>query len=141
MTISLVTAGACALINLWLAFRIGRIRRAHGIYVGDGGNDVLARRMRSQANFVEYAPFVLILIALIEYVSGSSVLLWIAAAAFIAARIAHPFGMDGWIPGRMAGTLVTFLLLLALGLYAVSLPFTHGNPIPADGVTSPPPSA
>ncbi|GGO95284.1 hypothetical protein EV664_10589 [Stakelama pacifica] len=140
MTISLVTAGACALINLWLAFRIGQIRRAHSIFVGDGGDDRLVRRMRAQANFVEYAPFVLILIALIEYSSGTGIALWIAAGLFLIARILHPLGMDGWMPGRMIGTALTLLLLLGLGGYAIALPFLARNPIPDQGVAAPPPA-
>tara|TARA_B100000678_G_scaffold290617_1_gene304012 strand:- start:1448 stop:1879 length:432 start_codon:yes stop_codon:yes gene_type:complete len=141
MTISLITAAACALINLWLIFRIGQIRRAHAIYVGDGGNEALARRMRAQANFVENAPFVLILIALIEYAWGPGLWLWIAAGAFVLARIAHPLGMDGWMPGRMAGTLVTMLVLLGLAIAAIALPLVAHHSIPASGVVSPPPAA
>ncbi|MBR0552950.1 MAPEG family protein [Stakelama marina] len=132
LTITLVTAGACALIAVWLGFRVGQIRRAEGISVGDGGNMRLIARMRAQMNFVEYAPFVLILIALIEHAQGSSVLLWVAAAAFVIARILHAFGMDGWMPGRVTGIAVTLLLLAILGLYAVILPFesgiTHAQP-------------
>jgi uncharacterized membrane protein YecN with MAPEG domain len=35
--------------------------------VGDLGIPVLRARMRAHANFVEYTPFVLILMALLEY--------------------------------------------------------------------------
>jgi len=78
--------------------------------------------MRAQANFTEYAPFILILIALIEFTAGSSIWLWVASVAFLVARIAHPLGMDGLKGARMLGTALTFLLLVGLGLYAISLP-------------------
>ena len=126
LTVTLVTAGACAILNLWLAFRVGQVRRGKKIFIGDGGDTQLIARMRAQANFVEYAPFILILIGLIEYTQGTSLLLWIAGLAFVLARILHPFGMDGWMPGRMAGTAITLLLLLILGIYAATLPFTAG---------------
>jgi len=42
--------------------------------------------------------------------------------AFLVARIAHPLGMDGLKGARTVGTAVTFLLLVGLGLYAISLP-------------------
>ena len=126
LPITLVTAGAFALINLWLTVRIGRIRRAEGVSVGDGGSEPLTRRMRAQANFVENAPFALALIALIEFSAGSSAWLWLASAAFIAARILHPLGMDGVKYCRMVGTLVTMLLLLGLAIYAIFLAW-HGH--------------
>lgn len=123
MTITLVTAGAAALINLWLAIRTGAARRASGIDIGDGGHEPLIRRMRAHANYGESAPYILILIALLEFTCGSSIWLWTASVLFLVGRIAHPLGMDGLRAGRMLGTLVTFLLLLVLGGFAVALPF------------------
>ena len=134
MTISLATAGAAAIINLWLAIRIGAVRTKAKILVGDGGNEMLIRRMRAHANFVEYAPFILILIALIEFTSGSSWWLWGASAAFVVARILHALGMDGFKIGRMVGTILTFVLLLGLGGYAIVVPLL-GHP--TAGVVAP----
>jgi len=122
MTISLATAGAAAIINLWLAIRTGAVRTKAKVMIGDGGNEMLIRRMRAHANFVEYAPFILILIALIEFTSGSSWWLWGASAAFLVARVLHPLGMDGLLIGRMIGTALTFVLLLGLGGYAIAVP-------------------
>ena len=123
LPITLVTAGAAALINAWLVFRVGQVRRASGISIGDGGDQRLIARMRAQANFVENAPFILILIGLIELGQGPSLWLWVASIAFLLARIVHPLGMDGMRWGRMAGTIVTLLLLIGLGLYAVLTPW------------------
>ena len=122
MTITLITAGAAAIINLWLAMRTGQARGKAKVFVGDGGDEALIRRMRAHANFVEYAPFILILIALLEFTGGSSWWLWGASALFLIARVAHPFGMDGFMPARMVGTLLTFLLLLGRGGYAIAVP-------------------
>ena len=123
LPVTLVTAGGAALINAWLAMRVGQVRRASAVSIGDGGHLALATRMRAQANFVEYAPFILILIGGIEFAEGPSVLLWIVSAVFLIARVAHPLGMDGLRHGRMAGTIVTLALLVGLGLYAIYLPF------------------
>jgi uncharacterized membrane protein YecN with MAPEG domain len=126
LPITLVTAAALALINIWLTMRIGQVRQAEGVSVGDGGSDRLIRRMRAQANFVENAPFVLALVGLIEFSSGTSTWLWLASAAFIVARLLHPFGMDGTKYCRMIGTLVTMLLLVVLAGYAIFLAY-HGD--------------
>ena len=123
LPITLMTAGAAAIINLWLALRTGAVRTSSKVSIGDGGNEALIRRMRAHANFVEYAPFILILIGLLEFTTGTSIWLWVAAALFMIARVAHPLGMDGLPVGRMLGTLLTFVLLLGLGGYAITLPF------------------
>ena len=86
LPVTLVTAAACAFLTLWLSIRIGRTRGAEKISVGDGGSEPLIRRMRAQANFVENAPFVLGLIAVIEVSVGVSTWLWAASGLFLVAR-------------------------------------------------------
>ena len=72
LPISLTIAGAAAILNIWLgAYVLAKCASAGKVIsVGDGGDPRLLARMRAQANFVEYAPFVLILIALIEFAHG-----------------------------------------------------------------------
>ncbi|MEN2786316.1 MAPEG family protein [Sphingomonas qilianensis] len=122
LPITLATTGGAAIIALWLGMRVGQIRRAAQVSIGDGGNTALIARMRAQSNYVEYAPFIVALIAVLEFTTGSSTWLWGAAILFLIARVVHPLGMDGMKGGRMAGTLITFLLLLGLGGYAIALP-------------------
>ncbi len=120
LQVTLTAAAAAALLNLWLSIRIGAVRQATGISVGDGGNQALQRRMRAQLNFVENTTFVLVLIGAIELSGkGSWWLVYVAAAYFIG-RIAHAFGMDGGNAqvGRMLGTLVTMLVQLGLAVIA-----------------------
>jgi hypothetical protein len=136
LPVALTTTGAAALVNLWLAIRIGQIRRAEKISVGDGGSLRLIARMRAQSNFVEYAPLVLILLALIEAACGTSLWLWIIAGVFILGRILHAFGMDGWRPGRMFGTMATLLIMLGLALYAVAIPYLTPAPAAAPVATT-----
>jgi uncharacterized membrane protein YecN with MAPEG domain len=118
---TLAAAAAAALINIWLANRIGRIRMAEKISVGDGGNEALARRMRAQLNFAENTPFVLILLAAIELSGRGGVWLSLVAGLYMLARVLHGLGMDGgslqW--GRMVGVIVTMLIQVALALAAV----------------------
>lgn len=120
LNVTLSTAAAAAILNVWLMLRVGAVRRAEKISVGDEDNEALIRRMRAQANFVENAPFVLILIGAIELTGrGEPWLAWVAGL-FIVARVAHAFGMDGGSLqiGRMIGTIVSLLTLLGLGVVA-----------------------
>jgi uncharacterized protein len=124
LPITLSAAGAAALINFWLAMRVGRVRTTDKISMGDGGNERLIAAMRAQSNFVEYTPFVLILVALIEMATGTSTWLWVVSAVFLLGRLAHGLGMTDQLPkGRMIGTIITFLTLLGLGLYAIAVPY------------------
>ncbi|MFM7349797.1 MAG: MAPEG family protein [Erythrobacter sp.] len=121
LPVTLAAAAAAAVLNLWLGIRIGALRNALQISVGDGGSEALQRRMRAQLNYVENTGFVLVLIAAIELAgTGGQWLAYVAAAYFIG-RIAHGFGMDGGKAqvGRMIGTLVTMLVQLGLAIVAV----------------------
>ena len=76
LPISLTIAAGAALLNLWLSIRVGRVRTKEKVFVGDGGNELVTRRMRAHSNFVENTAFVLILLALVELGLGSSMWLW-----------------------------------------------------------------
>ena len=120
LQVTLSTAAAAAILNIWLMLRVGAVRQAEKISIGDEDNENLIRRMRAHANFVENAPFVLILVGVIELSGrGEPWLAWVAGL-FIIARVAHAFGMDGGSMqvGRMIGTIVSLLTLLGLGVVA-----------------------
>ena len=117
-------AAGLALVNLWLTLRVGQVRRSERVTVGDGGNDRVIRRMRAHANFAENAPLVAILVAAVELSAGTSPWLWAIAVVFLAARIAHGIGMDGWNLSRSGGTGVTMLIQIALAIWAISIPLT-----------------
>jgi uncharacterized membrane protein YecN with MAPEG domain len=123
LPIALTTAGAAALVHFWLSWRIAQLRSAENIWVGDGGNPKLTARMRAQLNFAEYAPIVLILIALIEWARGTHWWLAIVAGIFVIGRICHAFGMDGWRHGRVIGMACTAPVMIGLGVYAVVIPW------------------
>ena len=73
LPITLTSAAAAALINIWLALRVGQLRLATKTVHGDDAGGPLTRRMRAQLNFVENTAFVLILIAAIELAGNGGV--------------------------------------------------------------------
>ena len=128
LPITLTMAGAATLINAWLGMRCSQVRGARKISVGDGGDPLLTARMRAHANFVEYAPFFLILVGLIEFARGAQTWLWLVGILFILARILHAFGME---PGassklRIAGASTTLVVTIGLAIYALLLPYGLG---------------
>jgi hypothetical protein len=119
--VTLIFAAAAALVNLWLSIRCGRVRASAKISHGDGGNPLLARRMRAQLNFAENTPVILVLFLALEL--GGIDRLWLAiiAPVYIVARIAHAVGMDAESDSkaRMAGVMLTMLVTLTMAGLAV----------------------
>ena len=106
---------AAVVLNFWLGMRIGKVRHAEKVSVGDGGNETLLRRMRAQGNFVEQTPLTLALVALVEHAGKGGQWLAPAAALFIVGRVCHAIGMDGnFGAGRSIGMLTAMLLQLVL---------------------------
>ena len=138
LPITLTIAGAAALMNIWLGLRVSLLRRSQGVLVGHGNNPAVEARMRAHANFVEYAPFFLILLAAVELARGTNSWLWAAGILFIIGRLLHPFGMDkaGANKLRFVGILLTWLSLVALAAYALSIPYLQQRqaaPMPDPG--------
>ena len=112
---TLCFAAAAALVNFWLGMRCGKVRAAEKIGFGDGGNELMIRRMRAQSNFIEQTPLTVILVGLVEMSGRGGQWLAPAAAIFILGRIAHGIGMDGnFKAGRPIGMLTAMLLQLVL---------------------------
>lgn len=125
LEVTTFTAALSGLIYLVLSYRVSQVRMSEKIAIGDGGNAGLITRMRTQANFGEYVPIILILMALIEYQTGYSVLLGIVSAAIILGRIAHAIGMERPSPNpfRISGAAGTWIVLLVLSIWALILAF------------------
>ena len=122
-----ITTTLAALLAIWLivlSIRVIQGRSGDGPSMGDGGDPTVQRRIRAQGNLVEYAPFYLILSGLVEVQGGNPWVLGLLGLVFFVGRIGHgvAFGfMDHFMLGRVAGTLATFVALLALALYALGL--------------------
>ena len=100
LPITLTVAGAAAILQVWLSLRVSTLRRPLKIGVGDGGNEVLLRRMRAHGNFAENMPIFLVLLGFVELAVGSTLWLWGAGIVFVLARIAHARRSNS---GRRAG--------------------------------------
>ena len=129
LPITLTITGAAAILLIWLAGRVSRLRRQFKISLGDGGNEAMLRRIRAHANYAENMPIVLILLGLLELAGGDKRILWGAGIAFILARILHAFGMDRPSPSRMRliGMVASTLVLLGLAGWALS--YAYRQPV------------
>ncbi len=113
--------GLNALFLIYVSFRVGRVRIKTKTNLGDGGNEDMIKAIRTQGNYIEYAPAALLgLFALASLGLGA---VWIHAlgGVFLFARISHllGLGMGVWPQGRFVGTLFTMLTLLATGVLLI----------------------
>ena len=123
MHISLFSAAIAALITAWLGWRCSKLRLSDKILHGDGGNALLLRRMRAQANFTEYTPIALVLIVLLDLMDINAWALGLTALAFLVGRVLHAVGMDAETPSkaRMIGMTLTLPIMLAWAVWALLL--------------------
>jgi uncharacterized protein len=97
LPITSIIAALLAIVMLPLTIQISAKRLALGkavgdvnaVLYGDGGDEVLLRRIRAFGTFIEYVPFCLIMLALIEGAGASSTLVWTVGIAVLVGRIIH----------------------------------------------------
>ena len=114
MPITMLYAGALGLVLLVLSARVIQARGATKVYMGDGGNELMLRRMRGQANFVEYVPMALILMALLELRGAPAWELHALGATLLVARLLHGYTFafaTHFPPGRFLGAVLTQLVV------------------------------
>lgn len=107
--------GLNALYLIYVSARVGMVRTRLKINLGDGGDEEMIRAIRTQGNYVEYAPMALIGLLALAALGQGAALIHALGAAFLGARIAYLLGLGlGVFPaGRFIGTLGTMLTLLA----------------------------
>lgn len=113
----------CAVGLIYLAGRVVRLRRAHRVSVGHQGDAVLERAMRAQANFTEYVPLALLMLALAEAQGLPAWAVHLLGMGLVASRAAHFLGFRSEAAPmrlRVGGTVGTFGVLAGLAVVLVA---------------------
>lgn len=126
MTLSIVPvyAGVLALFYVFLSFRVIGSRRSERVSLGDGGNASVQSRVRVHANFAEYVPFVLLLVAFLELQGIGPVQLHILCLLLVAGRLSHAYGVSQSpqiMPLRVVGMVMTFAALIGSAVRLLTL--------------------
>ncbi len=120
-----ITAFYAALLTpifVLLSVRVIAARRGGRVAVGDGGNPLLLRRMRVHANFAEYVPLALVLMALAESLHTPNWLIHALGLLLLAARASHAAGMSQMAERfqfRVTGVAATFGVLIAASVLCI----------------------
>lgn len=109
---------------LFLSWRVIAVRRSARISLGDGGQKALQARIRAHGNFVEYAPFALVLMLGAELAGAGSLWLHLAGIALVLGRHLHALCLS-YMPRRLilrtSGMMLSFAALIVAavaGLFA-----------------------
>jgi uncharacterized membrane protein YecN with MAPEG domain len=115
MKITLLYAGLLALWFVVLSARVIMGRSGPGKpSLGDGGSLEMQRRIRGHANFTEYVPLSLILLALLEFSGVAAWMLHGLGAMLLLGRLMHGWALSFTANspvGRAAGIGLTLLSL------------------------------
>jgi len=107
-------AGLLAILFFALSIRVVAVRGR--VSLGDGGDPVVLRRMRGHANFAEYVPLILLMMAFLEYHHLATWQLHLMGTALVVARLLHGIALSftrKWPFGRFVGSALTFVLLVS----------------------------
>lgn len=122
LTVVPLYAAALSVLFVLLSLRVIRMRQARRIALGVAGDADLERRVRVQANFVEYVPFTLVLLTMAELRGAPPFLLHALCLCLLAARVSHAWGVSH-IPEnfryRIAGMAGTFTVIVGTALLLV----------------------
>ena len=119
LTIIPVFAAVFAVFFVLLSVNVIRARRLHKVGIGTGRNKAVERAMRVHANFAEYAPFSLLLIALLEINKASDWLLIGLCWVLLVGRLVHAYGVsmeNERFIFRVSGMVMTFTVILGAAL-------------------------
>jgi uncharacterized membrane protein YecN with MAPEG domain len=122
-------AAVLALLFIILSVRTIKSRREHKVAIGDGGEKSILRASRVHANFSEYVPLTLLLIAMLEIQSYSHLIIHGLCIALLAARIAHAYGVSQTNENfkfRIFGTATTINIIAICAFLLLAKPFLIG---------------
>ena len=113
MQAAVLYAGLFVILFILLKANVGRVRNSEKVMFGDGANERLQRAQRVQGNAVEDVPVTLLgLIGLAALAAP----VWLIHGLGAALHAVGLGGSSGGSPGRMWGTLLTLVVMLATGV-------------------------
>lgn len=115
-------AGILGLIYAGFTLFVVKGRFKYQVNLGDGGDSNMMKRIRVHANFMEYVPIALLLMALAEIEGASEWLLHVLGIALLIGRIIHPLGVlkvVGPSVGRTGGMILTLLVIIVASIICI----------------------
>ena len=111
-----------ALLYVVLGLQVSRLRRGNRVLFGDGDNRELRSAIRAHANFAEYVPIIVLMVALLEMSGTPALRVHLMMGTLLVARLLHPLGMYvgprtlTFQICRVGGISLTLLVLVAAAI-------------------------
>lgn len=126
-SITLLYAGLMALLNVFLALDVvGRRRKKLRSY-HHNCDEELSRHIRAHGNFAENAPFILLLILLLEVNQIHYAVLHLLGITLVVSRLFHAYGLlvgedkdPKSFKGRVYGMYGTFFIYIIVGFLGIA---------------------
>lgn len=115
-----VYAALLALLFVYLSVRTIGVRRRLQIALGDKDHPEMQRAMRVHANFAEYVPLSLVLLALVETRAPAALLMHALCLCLLVGRLLHAHGVSQTperFQFRVSGMALTFTSLIGSSLF------------------------
>lgn len=125
--ITAVYAALLAVLLVVLSVRVVGVRRARRVSLGDGDDADLRGRIRAHANFTEYTPMALLLMAMAEALGAAGLIVHALGLALTAGRIAHAVAISPVRQNlllRTIGMSLTFAVLIVAAACVLTLRFS-----------------
>jgi len=125
-TITGLYLAVLALIYLVLGLQVSRLQRGNRVLFGDGDNRELRSAIRAHANFAEYVPIIVLMVALLEMSGLPALRVHLLMGTLLVARLLHPLGMYvgprtlQFQICRVGGISLTLIVLLTAALMALT---------------------
>lgn len=122
--ITLITTGVLGIIFFIHSLRTIKGRALTKTNLGDGGQDLMTRRIRIHGNFAEYIPLLVFMLFLLEIIGTRTDFLVAFAVALVLGRLLHFYGLYSKdTPGlaRVWGMQLTLLPLILGSAYLIYL--------------------
>jgi len=130
LLITPIYAGLLGLLFLQLSFKAINKRTANKIGIGTGENIELLRAVRVHANFAEYTPLILLMLAFAEINGLPAASIHGMGVLLLVGRVMHALGLSkepDIVPLRFTGMILTFLSLLGTSLACLYVGFGFLN--------------
>ena len=127
--VTLLYGGLNALLITALGMQVSRLRSARSVGVETPIPREMIRPVRAHGNATEWVPLGLVLLLVLELSgAGSRFTLHLAGGTLLLGRVLHAAGLYGRSKLSMAGAGLTYLVLLAMSVWAIVVRFTVYGP-------------
>lgn len=125
LPVTLLYGGLCALLVVGLGLNVSRLRIATRTLAGQPQPKELTLPIRAHGNAAEWVPLGLGLLLVLELSRPDArFALHLAGGTFFLARVLHAVGFYGRSRLSVAGATLNYLVLAAMGGWAIVLRFT-----------------